>query len=113
MHLKNFSLLYKDTGPVVLSPAYDLLSTRLLIPEKFDPEEMALTLNGKKRKLNRNDFDLFGKNIGLTTKQIQNALSLMQKKLDLFYKLIRMSLLPDEMKNDFIKLIESRWQRCL
>ena len=53
MHLKNFSLYNTGRG-FTLTPAYDLLSTSLLIPE--DPEELALTLNGKKRKLRRGDF---------------------------------------------------------
>lgn len=54
MHLKNFSLLYTPGGEVNLSPAYDLLPTTLLLPE--DTEESALTINGKKKKLNLNDF---------------------------------------------------------
>ena len=33
MHLKNFSLLYQSGNTVALSPAYDLLPTRLLLPE--------------------------------------------------------------------------------
>lgn len=41
MHLKNFSL-YKKIKETTLTPAYDLLSTKLVIPE--DTEELALTL---------------------------------------------------------------------
>lgn len=46
MHLKNFSLITNQDDDVTLSPAYDLLSTALLLPE--DKEELALPLNGKK-----------------------------------------------------------------
>lgn len=47
MHLKNFSLY--DTGMgYSLTPAYDLLSTVIVMPE--DTEELALTLNGKKKE---------------------------------------------------------------
>lgn len=53
MHLKNFSL-YRPSFVYSLTPAYDLLSTALVMPE--DTEELALTLNGKKRKLTRTDF---------------------------------------------------------
>ena len=43
-HLKNFSLLQDGVVRTRrLAPAYDLLSTRLVIPEKDAPEEMALT----------------------------------------------------------------------
>jgi serine/threonine-protein kinase HipA len=54
MHLKNFSLLRAMDGLVSLAPAYDLLATALVLPE--DQEESALTVNGKKRKLTRDDF---------------------------------------------------------
>ena len=66
MHLKNFSL-YKKIKETTLTPAYDLLSTKLVIPE--DTEELALTLNGKKRKLKRSDFDNLLKTmkVGLAT----------------------------------------------
>jgi len=42
MHLKNFSLIYLENGMIQLAPAYDLLSTRLLIPMEKDSEELAL-----------------------------------------------------------------------
>jgi serine/threonine-protein kinase HipA len=72
MHLKNFSLIYMPDDMIQLSPAYDLLSTRLLISEKYDPEEMALTLNGKKRHLALKDFQVFAKNLGINQRQYEN-----------------------------------------
>ena len=54
MHLKNFSLLEKEGVGLLLSPAYDLVPTVLVNPA--DKEELALTLNAKKRKLNYSDF---------------------------------------------------------
>ena len=51
MHLKNFSVLHTDQG-VNLSPAYDLLNVNLVNPQ--DDEELALTLNGKKKKIKLN-----------------------------------------------------------
>lgn len=41
MHLKNFSLLKDKNGGIGMSPAYDLLATRLVMPE--DNEQMALS----------------------------------------------------------------------
>lgn len=52
MHLKNWSLVC-DGGTIELSPAYDLLPTRLLLS---DPEESALPLNGRKARLAPRDF---------------------------------------------------------
>ncbi len=54
MHLKNFSLCNKK-GKHELSPAYDLLSTKMVIPK--DIENLALNLNGKKNNLKRQDFE--------------------------------------------------------
>ena len=61
MHLKNFSLLRNQDNEITLSPAYDLLSTKILMPE--DKEELALTLNGKKNNLRKKDFDLFAEKL--------------------------------------------------
>lgn len=54
MHLKNFSLISKDNKNFKLSPAYDLLNVSLINPK--DKEEMALTINGKKKNIRRKDF---------------------------------------------------------
>ena len=50
MHLKNFSMIKSATG-WVLAPAYDLLNVSIILPE--DSEEMALTLEGKKKNLRK------------------------------------------------------------
>ncbi|HQK41322.1 MAG TPA: HipA domain-containing protein, partial [Flavobacterium alvei] len=66
MHLKNFSLLEKENLGMVLSPAYDLVPTALVNPN--DTEELALNLNGKKKKLNYADFLAAYENSGLNKK---------------------------------------------
>ncbi len=108
MHLKNFSLIMKDPEKFFLSPAYDLLSTRLLIPESVDSEEMALPICGKKKKLSGEDFYIFGENINLTKIQIKNAINLFLDRLEIFYEIIDKSFLTDDMKNEFKGLIKSR-----
>lgn len=67
MHLKNFSL-YKTPLGFCLTPAYDLLSTLIVMPQ--DTEELALTLNGKKRKIKRSDFEKAMTASGLNEKVI-------------------------------------------
>ena len=69
-HLKNFSIIHAD-GMFQLSPAYDMVATTILIPE--DRDQLALNLNGKKRKLTRDDFKR-----ALNTSQLS---SVAQKKL--------------------------------
>jgi serine/threonine-protein kinase HipA len=54
MHLKNFSMIESLSG-WLLPPAYDLLNMATLFPE--DTEELALTLSGKKKKLQHQQFE--------------------------------------------------------
>lgn len=105
MHLKNFSL-YKKIRESTLTPAYDLLSTKLVIPE--DTEELALTLNGKKRKLKKSDFDHLLKTLKVEDKVIENIYDKFRKVLPLWYDFIDISFLPTQMKSDYKLLIESR-----
>jgi len=109
MHLKNFSL-YENTD-FQLAPAYDLLSTALVIPE--DKEELALTLNGKKNKLNRNDFETAALNSGLEQKVIENIFTKFQKIIPKWDLLIDNSFLSYEMKENYKNLIQKRKERIL
>ena len=56
MHLKNFSLIESkpNSSVYILSAAYDLLPVNVILPNDID--QFALTMNGKKRNLRRNDF---------------------------------------------------------
>lgn len=71
MHLKNFSLIWDPDKGWRFSPSYDLLCTAIVITS--DPDQLALALNGKRRKLSWKDFRQFGGNMGLNPKQISNA----------------------------------------
>lgn len=110
MHLKNFSLLYKNEM-LSLSPAYDLLSTRLIISEKDDQEESALTINGKKRKLRLNDFLKFAETSGLNEKQIQNSLQRFKDKINEEINFINSSFLNHDLKENYKNLITERIKR--
>ncbi len=91
MHLKNFSL-YKMSGNYMLTPAYDLLSTSIVMPE--DDEELALTLNGKKKKIKREDFEKAMLDSGMDTKAISNLFNKFSKAIPKWSELIKMSFLP-------------------
>jgi serine/threonine-protein kinase HipA len=71
MHLKSFSMLDSTDGQFSLSPAYDLVSTLLVI--KNEAEQMSLTLNGRKNEITKRDFIAFGSNLSLNEKQISNC----------------------------------------
>lgn len=106
MHLKNFSMIEKNDGTFCLSPAYDLVSTQLVI--KDETEQMSLNLNGKKNKISRKDFDALGLNLQLTEKQMQNCYHLFIDGLERLHWWIDHSFLPTEHKNDFKKMVSKR-----
>ena len=106
MHLKNFSLYSKVQGEYVLTPAYDMLSTALVMPE--DTEELALTLNGKKRKIKKADFVASMQASGLEEKVINNIFAKFAKAKDRWFAFIDLSFLPDEMKEAFKVIIAEK-----
>jgi serine/threonine-protein kinase HipA len=111
MHLKNFSLIDLENGLTQLAPAYDLLSTRLVISEKDDPEELALTLNGRKRKLKSADFMHLTDSLKLNQKQIDNIFKRLKKTMPKVLDFIEDSFLPEEKKVEYRELIEERAKR--
>ncbi len=58
-----------------LSPAYDLVNTLLVNPA--DEEELALSINGKKKKLRKHDFVAAMNNLKIAEKQQQNIFNKM------------------------------------
>lgn len=105
MHLKNFSLFNPGAG-YVLTPAYDLLSTALVMPD--DTEELALTLNAKKRKLQRHDFVSAMLASGLNDKVIANIERKFRNALPRYFDIIDASFLPSDMRQAFKHLLLSR-----
>ena len=111
MHLKNFSLIETspESGVYVLSPAYDLLPVNVLMPE--DKEEFALTMNGKKTHLRRNDFLLFAEAAGIPRKAAETMIRKMTDFVPAWLKLSDESLLPPDLKQALNELIQARANR--
>ncbi|HAQ19481.1 MAG TPA: type II toxin-antitoxin system HipA family toxin [Prolixibacteraceae bacterium] len=107
MHLKNYSVIIHN-GKVELSPAYDLLNSSIVL--RGDMEEIALSLNGKKRNLNREILvNYFGKErCNLTDKVIEKILKTIQVELPSWLKLIEISFLSEEMKEKYSRLLQKR-----
>lgn len=103
MHLKNFSL-YSPSGNYMLTPAYDLLSTTIVMPD--DKEELALTLNGKKKRINREDFEKAMRESGLEEKSISNMFSRFFNAIPEWHHLIDESFLNDDGKTRYHKKID-------
>jgi serine/threonine-protein kinase HipA len=108
MHLKNFSLICTPDEQMQLTPACDMLSTRLLIPESADAEEMALTLNGKKSNFKYADFEKFSGAIGLNQKQLENSFKRFKQNLPYALKFIEKGMLSEKTSEEFRDLIQER-----
>lgn len=106
MHLKNFSLYSPRTDHYVLSPTYDQVSTKIVMPE--DTEEMALSLNGFKKKLLVYDFREAMYSTGITEVVTNRILSDFSKFRDKWFACIDSSFISDDQKQSYKALIDSR-----
>jgi serine/threonine-protein kinase HipA len=109
MHTKNFSLLTAENGIRGLSPAYDLLATKFLVPQ--DDEETALPINGKKTRLKREDFVALGMNLQIQEKVIGATLLKFSSPLKSTFPLIDKSFVSSKLKEEFKSLLTERMAR--
>ena len=110
MHLKNFSL-YAPKGKWGLTPAYDLLNVTLVNPK--DDEELALTLNARKKRIKKADFVKAMETSGIAPKVFENMVSKYHKLLPKFNEVIDMSFLDDEDKDLYKQSIAARLKRFI
>jgi serine/threonine-protein kinase HipA len=111
MHLKNYSLLRDEQDDIKLSPAYDLLSTKILLPS--DKEEYAITINGRKSNLRRTDFDKLAISFGIAEKALTSIYNKFSKIYNDWEMLINKSFLTDSTKDKYINLIQERHQKLV
>jgi serine/threonine-protein kinase HipA len=109
MHLKNFALLTTAQNEIILSPAYDLLSTKLAMPD--DTEEMALTINARKRKLKRGDFDVLAKSLHIPEKARDNSYAKLAKGLKGMVEWISISFLPEKTKSLYKTIVATNIEK--
>ena len=105
MHLKNFSL-YSPTGEPVLTPAYDLLNSAISNPA--DDEELALNLNGKKKRIKDKDFKAAYLTCGVPEIVFDRVKKKYVKLLPKFEEEIQRSFLSDELKFSYIEILHKR-----
>lgn len=108
MHLKNFSLREEETGSrrFQLSAAYDMLPVNVVLPE--DREELALTLNGKRKRLRKQDFLAFADKCGINERAAEKMIRKICSLQEEFFGACDESYLPDKYKEETKHLIEER-----
>jgi serine/threonine-protein kinase HipA len=108
-HRKNFSLRTSEDGTVALSPAYDLVSSRLVIPE--EDEELALSLNGKRNRLQRADFMTFANHVGIETTYAEGKIADLLSLRGEFLQMISNSKLTAELRDRLKGILTERLSR--
>ena len=104
-HFKNYSIIYGTSGSIRLAPAYDIVSSKLVLP---DEEDTALTINGKKNRITTIDFDDFRKYLEIPSKAVRD------KYLDqtaLIFETIKQSALNEQEKEKLEEIVKSRIAR--
>ena len=114
-HLKNFSLLETVNGDYFLSPAYDLLNTRIHADDTDFALEEGLFIDnyksetcGKYGHPCKADFMEFGKRIGIMEKRIDKLISPFLNKQPKVYELTDHSYLDDATKRAYTLHYETR-----
>lgn len=109
MHLKNYSIISQN-DKIELCPAYDFLNSSIVLGK--DVEETALTLKGKKKNMTKNILiDYLGlERLNLNQTVIDKAIKELQSAVPSWFELIDNSFLKQDLKDDYIELLEKRIQ---
>ena len=105
-HLKNFSLINRGDGEYHLAPAYDLINTSLHLgmPRIFALDKglfkECMQMSDTKT-VSREDFEEFGRRIGLAPRLIKRELDTFATELPLAKELIGRSFLSDALKRSY------------
>lgn len=104
-HLKNFSLIETPNGDFMLSPAYDLINTRIHVDDSYlalkgglfenDYESSSFEANGYYAY---DDFYEFGMRIGIMESRVIKLLNLYREEKEAVHDLIAQSFLDSETK---------------
>lgn len=114
-HLKNFALLETPNGDHILSPAYDLVNTRLHIDDTDFAFEKGLFEDGFKSKAcqqygyaAKEDFIQLGKRLQMEDSRINKLLEVYLKEQPMVEKLVGRSYLEEKTKEYYLIYYRNR-----
>lgn len=107
-HLKNFSLLEAEDGGLRLSPAYDIVCSKAVIPKETD---FAITLNGKADKIMRRDFEKFSEALNIPPKVVADIFERFGQGHSMVLEEISRSRLSAELQEKMRHVVEERCKR--
>lgn len=104
-HCQNYSISWAQEGRPRLSPAYDLVCTKLVIPTE---EDSALAIHGKQNKLERGDFDDLATSFKVPDRVRYEKFAGQGTQIE---PLIKASQLPDDFQRKFLETARERFAR--
>jgi len=114
-HLKNFSLLESSKGDYLLSPAYDLVNTKLHVDDSDFALDKGLFADGfksaeykKSGHPSKTDFKEFARRIGVTESRIEKLLTPFLQKQNPVESLISRSFLNDACKKGYLLMYNTK-----
>ena len=107
-HLKNYSVLIK-AEEIRLSPAYDLVCSRVVMPKEKYESALGISSNkGKKNDLSRKDFDDLGEYLAVPKRVRYEKF---EKEFNKMKAIIETSQLDPDKQAQFIAIIKDRLTR--
>ncbi len=107
-HLKNFSIIETPLGDFKLSPAYDLLNSRIHIDDKDFALEEGLLPSRLAQGSIAKQFQILAKHAGIPEKQSNLIMGLMISKSDSVKTMVFSSFLKEKIKKNYLQLYQYR-----
>ena len=107
MHLKNWALLGRGKD-VAIAPCYDFVSSKLYIENE---EDSTLTINAKKNKLKRADFEALAENLRIDGKAVANVFDKLRRAEKTLREMIADSELRADLRQELSSILENRYKR--
>ncbi|MEX1000640.1 MAG: HipA domain-containing protein [Crocinitomicaceae bacterium] len=110
-HYKNFSLIETPQGDFRLSPAYDLLNTKMHITDRdFALDDGLLPRNLAKGKI-RDQFSILAEESEISHKQSEDVFSDLLTRSDKVEELIHNSYLSEKAKRNYLQSYQTRFKK--
>ena len=117
-HLKNFGLLETEAGDFTMSPAYDLLNTRIHISDTDFALKKGLFADGSKSLLwtrtgspQKDDFLRFAEQIGVSSRRVEGLLSPLLTRQPAVEELVSHSFLSPRIKTAYLNYYYQKLNR--
>lgn len=112
-HYKNFSVIETPLGDYRLSPAYDLLNSRIHIADKdFALDDGLLPPRLAKGKI-RKQFQVLAKEAGISETVCETIITLMTSQSEKTTSLIRTSFLNERIKRSYLQDYQTRLNKLI